>query len=129
MIFVLILSCFYTFLFLHFSVLSLFYCFSLVVLFDEFIKNNPDSTYDDFLNSMKLKRISLKGGGLSIDVLLDMMKNEYPKEYNRLLNKYKESISIPKEDLLEAFKNLDKDGVPFEQGGLVSNYKKDLRKP
>ena len=35
----------------------------------------------------------------------------------------------PKEDLLEAFKNLDKDGVPFEQGGLVSNYKKDLRKP
>ena len=98
-------------------------------LFDEFIKNNPGKTYDDFLNSMKLKRISLKGGGLSIDVLLDMMKNEYPKEYNRLLNKYKESISIPKEDLLEAFKNLDKDGVPFEQGGLVSNYKKDLRKP
>lgn len=43
-------------------------------LFDEFIKNNPNKTYDDFLNSMKLKRISLKGGGLSIDVLLDMMK-------------------------------------------------------
>ena len=57
-------------------------------LFDEFIKIIR-KTYDDFLDTMKLKRISLNGGGLSIDVLLDMMKNEYPKEYNRMLKKYK----------------------------------------
>ena len=53
-----------------------------------------------------------------------MLKNEYPKEFARL-----KAGNLSDKDLKRILDNLDKDGVPFNNGGLVSNYKKEARKP
>lgn len=37
--------------------------------------------------------------------------------------------NLSQSELKKLLDNLDKDGVPFNTGGLVSNYKKNARKP
>ena len=58
-------------------------------------------------------------GGLSRNTLLDMLKNEYPKEFDRYKN-------LSTEKLKELLNNLDKAGVPFRKGGKVK--KEDAEK-
>ena len=58
-------------------------------------------------------------GGLSRKTLLDMLKSEYPKEFDR----YKD---LSTEKLKELLNNLDAAGVPFKKGGDVK--KEDAEK-
>ena len=58
-------------------------------------------------------------GGLSRKTLLDMLKNEYPKEFNRYKN-------LSTKELKELLNNLDASGVPFKKGGDV---KKKVSEP
>ena len=58
-------------------------------------------------------------GGLSRKTLLDMLKNEYPKEFDRYKN-------LSTEKLKELLNNLDTAGVPFKKGGDVK--KEDAEK-
>jgi len=51
-------------------------------------------------------------GGLSRKTLLDMLKNEYPKEFDRYKN-------LSTEKLKELLNSLDTAGVPFKRGGDV----------
>ena len=92
--------------------------------YDKWKDDNPGKSYDDFLKEMGLDRIKMNAGGISRKALLDMLKNEYPKEFARL-----KAGNLSDKDLKRILDNLDKDGVPFNNGGLVSNYKKDARKP
>ena len=83
-------------------------------------KNNIGKpAYDE----RKVKQsIKLGGGGLSRDTLLSMLKNEYPSSYTKEI----ESSSTEQiKDLLDYLDSLK----AMKAGGLVSNYKKDLRKP
>jgi len=59
-------------------------------------------------------------GGLSRKTLLDMLKNEYPKEYER----YKH---LSEKELKKLFENLDNNKVPFRKGGPAKN-KKNFKK-
>ena len=59
-------------------------------------------------------------GGLSRKTLLDMLKNEYPKEFNRYKN-------LSTKELKELLNNLDTSGVPFKKGGDVK--KKEVPEP
>jgi hypothetical protein len=43
-----------------------------------------------------------------------MLKNEYPKEYDRL-----KAGKLSQEELSKILKNLDTDKVPFSKGGRV----------
>ena len=91
--------------------------------FDKWSKDNPGKSYDDFLKEMGIDRAKLSGGGLSRKTLLTMLKNEYPKSYSKEIEDSYTDQQI--KDLLEYL-----DGVKsMNTGGLVSNYKKDLRKP
>ena len=58
-------------------------------------------------------------GGLSRKTLLDMLKNEYPKEFDRYKN-------LSTEKLKELLNSLDTAGVPFRKGGDVK--KEDAEK-
>jgi len=58
-------------------------------------------------------------GGLSRKTLLDMLKNEYPKEFDRYKN-------LSTEKLKELLNSLDTAGVPFKKGGDVK--KEDAEK-
>ena len=72
---------------------------------------------------MGIDRAKLSSGGLSRKTLLTMLKNEYPKSYSKEIEDSYTDQQI--KDLLEYL-----DGVKsMNTGGLVSNYKKDLRKP
>ena len=91
--------------------------------FDKWSKDNPGKSYDDFLKEMGIDRARLSSGGLSRKTLLTMLKNEYPKSYSKEIEDSYTEQQI--KDLLEYL-----DGVKsMNTGGLVSNYKKDLRKP
>ena len=91
--------------------------------FDKWSKANPGKAYDDFLKEMGIDRAKLSSGGLSRKTLLTMLKNEYPKSYSKEIEDSYTDQQI--KDLLEYL-----DGVKsMNTGGLVSNYKKDLRKP
>ena len=91
--------------------------------FDKWSKDNPGKSYDDFLKEMGIDRAKLSSGGLSRKTLLTMLKNEYPKSYRKEIEDSYTDQQI--KDLLEYL-----DGVKsMNTGGLVSNYKKDLRKP
>ena len=92
--------------------------------YDKWKDDNPGKSYDDFLKEMGLDRIKMNAGGISRKALLDMLKNEYPKEFARL-----KAGNLSDKDLKRILDNLEKDGVPFNNGGLVSNYKKEARKP
>ena len=63
-------------------------------------------------------------GGLSRKTLLDMLKNEYPKEFNRYKN-------LSTKELKELLNNLDTSGVPFKKGGDVKKRKevKEVQEP
>ena len=90
--------------------------------FEKWKKDNPGKSFDDFLKELGLDRINLRGGGLSRDTLLSMLKNEYPSSYTKEI----ESSSTEQiKDLLDYLDSLK----AMKAGGLVSNYKKDLRKP
>ena len=91
--------------------------------FDKWSKDNPGKSYDDFLKEMGIDGAKLSSGGLSRKTLLTMLKNEYPKSYSKEIEDSYTDQQI--KDLLEYL-----DGVKsMNTGGLVSNYKKDLRKP
>ena len=91
--------------------------------FDKWSKDNPGKSYDDFLKEMGIDRAKLSSGGLSRKTLLTMLKNEYPKSYSKEIEDSYTDQQI--KDLLEYL-----DGVKsMNTGGLVSNYKKNLRKP
>ena len=91
--------------------------------FDKWSKDNPGKSYDDFLKEMGIDRAKLSSGGLSRKTLITMLKNEYPKSYSKEIEDSYTDQQI--KDLLEYL-----DGVKsMNTGGLVSNYKKDLRKP
>ena len=91
--------------------------------FDKWSKDNPGKSYDDFLKEMGIDRAKLSSGGLSRKTLLTMLKNEYPKSYSKEIEDSYTDQQI--KALLEYL-----DGVKsMNTGGLVSNYKKDLRKP
>ena len=91
--------------------------------FDKWSKDNPGKSYDDFLKEMGIDRAKLSSGGLSRKTLLTMLKNEYPKSYSKEIEDSYTDQQI--KDLLEYL-----DGVKsMNTGGLVSNYKKDLRNP
>ena len=77
---------------------------------------------------MGLKRKKLNEGskpkGLSRETMLQMLQYEYPKIY------FEKNIKGLSDDKLKRLlENLDTDGVPFDNGGLVSHYKKGARKP
>ena len=59
-------------------------------------------------------------GGLSRKTLLDMLKNEYPKEFDRYKN-------LSTEKLKELLNNLDSAGVPFRKGGKVKKEEAEKR--
>ena len=91
--------------------------------FDKWSKDNPGKSYDDFLKEMGIDRAKLSSGGLSRKTLLTMLKNEYPRSYSKEIEDSYTDQQI--KDLLEYL-----DGIKsMNTGGLVSNYKKDLRKP
>ena len=56
--------------------------------------------------------------------LTDDQLDQLKKEYARL-----KKGNLSQSELKKLLDNLDKDGVPFNTGGLVSNYKKNARKP
>jgi len=97
--------------------------------YEKWKENNPGKSYDDFLKDVGLsKRVELNKGGslkvLSREAMLDMLKSEYPKIY------YKKGVKeFSDEQLKTLLDNLDTSGVPFNDGGLVSNFKKNLRRP
>jgi|TARA_R100001086_G_C11844957_1_gene260016 hypothetical protein len=96
--------------------------------YENWKKNNPGKSFDDFLIEMGLKRKKLNEGskpkGLSRETMLQMLQYEYPKIY------FEKNIKGLSDDKLKRLlENLDTDGVPFDNGGLVSNYKKGARKP
>jgi len=82
--------------------------------FDKWKEANPDKSYDDFLREVGLDRVELSSGGLTKESLLAMLKNEYPKEYDRL-----KAGKLSQEELSKILKDLDTDGVPFSNGGKV----------
>jgi len=82
--------------------------------YDKWKEANPDKSYDDFLREVGLDRVELSSGGLSRESLLEMLKSEYPKEYDRL-----KAGKLSQEELSKILKNLDTDGVPFSKGGRV----------
>ena len=88
--------------------------------FDKWKEANPDKSYDDFLREVGLDRVELSSGGLSRESLLEMLKNEYPKEFNRYKN-------LSTKELKELLNNLDTSGVPFKKGGDVK--KKEVPEP
>ena len=59
-------------------------------------------------------------GGLSRKSLLNMLKNEYPKEFDRYKN-------LSTEKLKELLNNLDSAGVPFRKGGKVKKEEAEKR--
>jgi len=77
----------------------------------EFLKNNPGKNEKDF----QIEVIGINLAGLSRKTLIDMLKNEYPREY-RL---YEQNIDKYKtKDIKKLLDNLDgKDRVPFGSGG------------
>ena len=97
--------------------------------YEKWKEDNPGKGYDDFLRDVGLsKRVELNKGGslkvLSREAMLDMLKNEYPKIY------FKKGVKdFSSEQLKTLLDNLDTDGVPFKDGGLISNFKKNLRRP
>ena len=91
--------------------------------FDNWSKDNPGKSYDDFLKEMGIDRAKLSGGGLSRKTLLTMLKNEYPRSYSKEIEDSYTDQQI--KDLLEYLDTVKS----MNTGGLVSNYKKDLRKP
>ena len=87
---------------------------------EEFLKNNPGSTEDDF----KLKIIGIdlaKGPIISRKNLLEQLENEYP----RVFRLYKNTLpKIKTIDLKKMMDNLDKDRVPFGDGGSSNGHNK-----
>ena len=61
------------------------------------------------------------------DDLIRELKQTYPKEYFRILDRDINKYSI--EDLKQILQGLDNESVPFFIGGLVSKYKSKYRKP
>ncbi len=83
---------------------------SLMKQYREWKKHNKGN-FQDFLKSDSdpVVQIKLKNGGfLSRELLVSMLKNEYPKEYNRInVDDYSDK------QLRKILDNLDADGVPF----------------
>jgi hypothetical protein len=87
----------------------------------DFLKNNPEKNERDY----QIEVIGIDLAALSRRSLIDMLKNEYPREYKLLeqnIDKY------PTKEIKKILDNLDgKDRVPFNSGGSsngVSSMKK-----
>ena len=61
------------------------------------------------------------------DDIIRELKQTYPKEYFRILDRDINKYSI--EDLNQILQWMDNEGLPFSIGGLVSKYKSKYRKP
>ena len=89
---------------------------------DQYLKNNPGKTEDDF----QIEVIGINLTKLSRPLLIDMLKNEYPKIYRSIEDNIR---NYKTKDIKKLLDNLDQsDGrVPFGSGGSpngISSMKK-----
>lgn len=78
----------------------------------QYLKMNPNKTEEDY----QIEVIGIDLVGLSRENLIGMLKNEYPEIFNLLGNDLGMMPTIKIKEMLD---NLDKDKVPFANGGRV----------
>ena len=78
----------------------------------QYLKMNPNKTEEDY----QIEVIGIDLVGLSRENLIGMLKNEYPEIFNLL----EDDLGVmPMIKIKEMLDNLDKDKVPFANGGRV----------
>ena len=97
--------------------------------FEEWKKQNPDKTIDDYYEFLGVgpKKVTELKLNLSRKNLLNMLAKENPKVYVNMKPSTLRSMSTV--EIKQMLDNLDREGLPFAIGGLVSNYKIGARKP
>jgi len=78
----------------------------------QYLKMNPNKTEEDY----QIEVIGIDLVGLSRENLIGMLKNEYPEIFNLLGDDLGMMPTIKIKEMLD---NLDKDKVPFANGGRV----------
>ena len=78
----------------------------------QYLKMNPNKTEEDY----QIEVIGIDLVGLSRENLIGMLKNEYPEIFNLLEDDLGMMPTIKIKEMLD---NLDKDKVPFANGGRV----------
>ena len=78
----------------------------------QYLKMNPNKTEEDY----QIEVIGIDLVGLSRENLIGMLKNEYPEIFNLLGDDLGMMPTIKIKEILD---NLDKDKVPFANGGRV----------
>lgn len=78
----------------------------------QYLKMNPNKTEEDY----QIEVIGIDLVGLSRENLIRMLKNEYPEIFNLLEDDLGVMPTIKIKEMLD---NLDKDKVPFANGGRV----------
>ena len=78
----------------------------------QYLKMNPNKTEEDY----QIEVIGIDLVGLSRENLIGMLKNEYPEIFNLLEDDLGVMPTIKIKEMLD---NLDKDKVPFANGGSV----------
>jgi activator of 2-hydroxyglutaryl-CoA dehydratase len=78
----------------------------------QYLKMNPNKTEEDY----QIEVIGIDLVGLSRENLIGMLKNEYPEIFNLLEDDLGVMPTIKIKEMLD---NLDKDKVPFANGGRV----------
>ena len=78
----------------------------------QYLKMNPNKTEEDY----QIEVIGIDLVGLSRENLIGMLKNEYPEIFNLLGDNLGMMPTIKIKEMLD---NLDKDKVPFANGGRV----------
>jgi len=78
----------------------------------QYLKMNPNKTEEDY----QIEVIGIDLVGLSRENLIGMLKNEYPEIFNLLGDDLGVMPTIKIKEMLD---NLDKDKVPFANGGRV----------
>jgi len=78
----------------------------------QYLKMNPNKNEEDY----QIEVIGIDLVGLSRENLIGMLKNEYPEIFNLLEDDLGVMPTIKIKEMLD---NLDKDKVPFANGGRV----------
>lgn len=78
----------------------------------QYLRMNPNKTEEDY----QIEVIGIDLVGLSRENLIGMLKNEYPEIFNLLGDDLGVMPTIKIKEMLD---NLDKDKVPFANGGRV----------
>ena len=78
----------------------------------QYLRMNPNKTEEDY----QIEVIGIDLVGLSRENLIGMLKNEYPEIFNLLEDDLGVMPTIKIKEMLD---NLDKDKVPFANGGRV----------